>query len=165
MAQSKTNDRCVDFSAALQGYPRDPKYLLPVLYKLQENYGFLSTEMLQEAARHLGVPVGKVYSLATFGEEFRLEPLGRCVIEVCSGACCRIKGSGGILSVLEAELGIKAGQTTQNGAFTLLEASCIDACALAPAMRVNGHLYGNLQGGDVLRIIKEYELLQKSSAK
>lgn len=94
MAQSKTNDRSVDFSAALQGYPRDPKYLLPVLYKLQENYGFLSTEMLQEAARHLGVPVGKVYSLATFGEEFRLEPLGRCVIEVCSGACCRIKGSG-----------------------------------------------------------------------
>ena len=119
MAQSKTNDRSVDFSAALQGYPRDPKYLLPVLYKLQENYGFLSTEMLQEAARHLGVPVGKVYSLATFGEEFRLEPLGRCVIEVCSGACCRIKGSG-ILSVLEAELGIKAGQTTQNGAFTPL---------------------------------------------
>ena len=70
MAQSKTNDRSVDFSAALQGYPRDPKYLLPVLYKLQENYGFLSTEMLQEAARHLGVPVGRFTALQRSEKSF-----------------------------------------------------------------------------------------------
>ncbi|MDD2430121.1 MAG: NAD(P)H-dependent oxidoreductase subunit E [Firmicutes bacterium] len=140
-------------------YKKDPHYLLPLLNDIQQNIGYISTEVLHLASDHFGIPLGRVYSVATFSKQFKFSPPGKYVIEVCSGAGCKVKDGTDILAVLEAELGIKAGQTTQNGLFTLFQRSCIDACALAPAIRVNGHLYGKLEPKDVLKIIKEYEIM------
>ena len=119
--------------------------LLTALYIAQEQEGYLTPEALTRVADRLGLPEAVVYSTASFYTLFRTEPVGRHVIQVCTGLSCYLAGGAEhLVDYLERKLGIKAGETTPDGLFTLQTVQCLASCGTAPAMRVNDELYENL---------------------
>ncbi|MBE2279956.1 MAG: NADH-quinone oxidoreductase subunit NuoE [Ignavibacteriaceae bacterium] len=141
----------------LEKFPQnDRSALIPLLQEIQENYGYLPEEVLQQAADHVGMPLCTVYGVATFYNQFRLIPLGENVIRVCRGTACHVKSSANILFALETALNIKAGQTTRDKLFSLEVVSCIGACSIAPVISVNDEYFGRLAVKDIDKIVKKY---------
>ena len=125
--------------------PERRSRLLTALYIAQEQEGCLTTEALERIAERLGVPESEVFSTASFYTLFRTEPVGRYVIQVCTGLSCYLMdGAERLVDYLEDKLEIKAGETTPDGLFTLETVQCLASCGTAPAMRVNDELYENL---------------------
>jgi NADH:ubiquinone oxidoreductase subunit E len=106
----------------------------------------------------VGVPAATVYGVATFYHHFSLTARGEYRIAVCVGTACYINGGAKILNALEGELGIAPGDTTRDGLFSLSEAHCIGACSLAPAVLVNGEVYGNLTPEKAVDLVSELRL-------
>ncbi|GAB4338755.1 MAG: NADH-quinone oxidoreductase subunit NuoE [Calditrichia bacterium] len=137
-------------------YPtEDPSVIIPLLQDIQAEYGYLPEEELHRVARHTRVPVSRVYGVATFYNQFRLQPLGKMVIRVCRGTACHVKGSFDILQTLENELGIKAGETTKDLKFTIETVACIGACSIAPVIAVNDEFYGGLTVKSLKKLLNE----------
>ncbi len=103
-----------------------------------------------------GIPLEKVYGVATFYSQFALQPKGKYKISVCLGTACYVKGSGNIFSKLEELLGITNGECTPDGKFSLDSCRCVGACGLAPVMMVNGEVYGRLVPEDIPGILAKY---------
>ena len=119
--------------------------LLTALYIAQEQEGYLTPEALKRIAGRLRVPESEVFSTASFYTLFRTEPVGRYVVQVCTGLSCYLMdGAERLVDYLERKLGVKAGETTPDGLFTLETVQCLASCGTAPAMRVNDELYENL---------------------
>jgi len=119
--------------------------LLTALYIAQEQEGYLTPEALKRVAARLDVPETVVFSTASFYTLFRTEPVGRYVIQVCTGlSCYLVGGAERLVDYLERKLGVKAGETTPDGLFTLETVQCLASCGTAPAMRVNDELYENM---------------------
>lgn len=127
---------------------RDPakrSMLLTALYIAQEQYGYLSREALERVADRLGVPVSEVYSVASFYSLYRTSQSGRYLLQVCDGLSCHLVGGAETLaSYLSTRLGIKPGETTADGQFTLETVQCLASCGTSPAIRVNDALYENM---------------------
>jgi len=115
-----------------------------VMLSLQQHYGYLSDEALEEGARLLGMSPLELEELATFYDFIYRKPVGRFVIHVCDGVVCWMNGYGSVMDYLSKKLGIKPGETTEDGLFTILPTACIGYCDLSPAMLVNGRPYGPL---------------------
>lgn len=142
----------------LNHYPRNEKSnLIPILQDIQEKLGYLSEASLQEVADFLGIPLSRVYGVATFYNQFRLKPLGKNLIRVCRGTACHVKNSANILQALENELRIKAGETTRDKLFTIETVACIGACSIAPVISVNDEYFGRLTVKDIPKIITKYK--------
>jgi NADH-quinone oxidoreductase subunit E len=125
--------------------PRKRAMLLSALYLAQEQSGWLSTEALRRVAKRLKLSDGQVRSTASFYTMFKFEPLGKYHIQVCEGlSCYLVDGAETIIEHVGRRLGIKAGQTTTDGRFTLEVVQCLAACDLAPALKVNDVLHGNM---------------------
>lgn len=137
--------------------PRDKSNLIALLQDVQEVYGYLPEAALQEVADFIGIPLSRVYGVATFYNQFRLTPLGQNVIRVCRGTACHVNNSANILFALETALNIKAGQTTRDKKFTLETVACIGACSIAPVITVNDDYHGRISVKDVPGIIKKYQ--------
>ncbi len=119
--------------------------LLTALYIAQEQNGYLTPEALKRVAERLNVPETAVFSTASFYTLFRTKPVGRYVIQVCTGlSCYLVDGAERLVDYLECKLGIKVGETTPDGMFTLETVQCLASCGTAPAMRVNDEMYENL---------------------
>ena len=112
-------------------------------------------DVMRSVASYLDVPESRVYSVATFYKALSLVPLGKNVIKMCDGTACHIRGSPEILRAFEKELGIKNGDTTEDGVFTLQTVNCLGACALAPVVTVNGRVFGKVRVKDGPGIIQE----------
>lgn len=112
--------------------------LIEVLHKAQELFGFLDNGLLLFVAHGLRLPPSRVYGVATFYHFFTLKPKGEHSCVVCMGTACYVKGADKVLALMEADLGIKAGETTPDGKVSLLTARCIGACGIAPAVVYNG---------------------------
>lgn len=139
-------------------YPKkDKSNLIALLQDVQEVYGYLPEGALQEVADFIGMPLSRVYGVATFYNQFRLTPLGENVIRVCRGTACHVNNSANILFALETALNIKAGQTTRDKKFTLETVACIGACSIAPVITVNDDYHGRISVKDVPNIIKKYK--------
>ncbi|MBN1300309.1 MAG: NADH-quinone oxidoreductase subunit NuoE [Melioribacteraceae bacterium] len=134
----------------------DRSSIIPLLQDIQDKFGYLPEQELQEASIHLGMPLSSIYGIATFYNQFRLTPLGKYVIRVCRGTACHVKGSAGILQALETELGIKAGCTTRDKLFTIETVACIGACSIAPVISVNDEYFGRLTVKEIPKIIKNF---------
>ena len=115
--------------------------LTTILQDVQEAQGHLSREAIVRIARHLSLPVGKVYGVATFYNQFRFENAGKYHIMLCRGTACHVKGSASALEFLERCLQIHPGETTPDGLFSLEITSCLGACGLAPVMSINGEIH------------------------
>jgi NADH-quinone oxidoreductase E subunit len=131
--------------------------VIPALYALQELYGnHLPEEALRQLAEGLGVPVNQVFGVATFYTMFSVRPRGENIIRVCESPPCHLMHAQSIIEILEDELGIRVGETTSDGRFTLELTSCLGVCAVAPAMMVNGEVYGNLTRDKIPEILNRY---------
>lgn len=130
--------------------------LMPILQKAQEVYGYLPIEVQKIISNEAGIPLEKIYGVATFYSQFSLNPKGKNKISVCLGTACYVKGSGDIFNKLMETLGVENGGCTPDGHFSLEACRCIGACGLAPVMTVNDEVYGRLTVDDVDGILSKY---------
>jgi len=128
-------------------HPRE--LAVDVMLSLQQYYGYLSDEALEEGARLLGMTPLELEELATFYDFIYRKPVGKFVIHVCDGVVCWMNGYESVMDYLSKKLGINPGETTGDGLFTILPTACIGYCDLSPAMLVNGRPYGPLTPGKI----------------
>lgn len=136
---------------------REAANILILLKKAQGKYGHVPPEAIAEIAQSLQVPIGDVYGIATFYSFLSVKPLGRHIIRICRSLPCYLKNSELIIKTIEDSLGIKPGETTPNGRFSLQLTNCIGACDQAPAMLVNDDLHGNLTPARIAEILNSYQ--------
>jgi len=139
----------------LTDYPTSPESLIPILQGIQEEYNFLSENSIKEVAAGLALPVHHVYSVATFYNVFSLKPKGRNIVKVCMGSACHVRGAARILEEIERILGLKNGETSEDGNFSLETVNCLGACALGPIMVMNKKYNGHITPAKVEKIFKE----------
>ncbi len=135
----------------------DKGALMPILQKAQDIYGYLPIEVQTIISDELNVPLEKIYGIVTFYSQFSLYPKGKYKVSVCLGTACYVKGSGDIFNKLQELLGIKDGECTPDGKFSLESCRCIGACGLAPVLTVNEDVYGKLTLEDLDGIIAKYK--------
>lgn len=131
--------------------------LIEVLHKAQSIFGYLPEEVQLFVGEKLDVPASKVYGVVTFYSYFTTEPRGKYVVNVCMGTACFVRGAGNVLAEFEKEIGIKTGETTSDGKFTIETLRCIGACGLAPVVTINDKVYGSVTAEQVKGILAEYE--------
>ena len=136
---------------------QDPSMLMGVMQKAQDIYGYLPIEVQTMIAEGMDIPLEKVYGVVTFYAQFSLNPKGKYRISVCLGTACYVKGAGDLFNAFSEKLGIKGGEITPDGKFSLDACRCIGACGLAPVLTVNEDVYGNLTVDDVDKILAKYE--------
>lgn len=127
--------------------------LIQVLHEAQNLYGYLSDDLQLEIAEGLGLPHSTVRGVVTFYNFFRTQPRGEHVINVCIGTACHVKGAQRVLDVLRELLDVGVGETTEDERFTLQGVRCIGACGLAPAMMIDGEVYGRLDRKRIEEIV------------
>lgn len=130
--------------------------LMPVMQAAQNLFGYLPIEVQDYIARGLDVPLVKVYGVATFYSQFKLEPNGENTVSVCLGTACYVRGAQKVLDRLKEELGIEEGKTTPDGLFTLSGTRCLGCCGLAPVIMINDDVYGRLTPDDIPGILNKY---------
>lgn len=132
--------------------------LIPVLHIAQaENDGWLSPEVMDYVASLLDIQPIEVFEVASFYTMFNLKPVGKCVIEVCRTSSCWLLGAEDIIKYIEKKLGIKEGQTTPDGMFTLKTVECLGSCGTAPMMQVGASYHENLTYEKVDKILEKYK--------
>ncbi len=147
----------MEVDRVLDKYPQAGRdSLIPILQEVQEGEGFLSQNSIVRIGRHLGLSSAKIYGVATFYNQFRFEPQGQFHVQICRGTACHVRGSAGVLTALERALGLKAGETSQDGLFSLEVVACIGACGLAPVIAVNGEFHAAVTPETVKSIINDY---------
>jgi NADH-quinone oxidoreductase subunit E len=125
-------------------YPRKQAALLPLFHLIMHEYGFIAPGAIDEASQLLEVPAAEVQDAATFYEEFRFEPSGKYVVNVCRSISCEICGHEKILERIKQVFGIENFETTDDGLITLFEVECLGICEMAPAALINGEPHGPL---------------------
>ncbi len=138
--------------AIIERYPSKTGQLLNVLNDVQEENRYLPEEAVERIAERMGVPVEQIVRMGDFFNSLSNDPVGRCIVEVCDGTACHTQGSARLVAEFEKKLGIKAGQTTEDGLITLRTVGCVGACGIAPVVVVEGEAYGRvrvMQVGDI----------------
>lgn len=130
--------------------------VMQVLQGAQGIYGYLPIEVQKRIALGLDVPLAEVFGVSTFYSQFSLNPKGEVAIAVCLGTACYVKGSGAIIDKVSETIGVKPGDTSPDGKYSLEATRCIGACGLAPVMTVNSEVYGRLTPKEVPDILKKY---------
>ncbi|HVE43892.1 MAG TPA: NAD(P)H-dependent oxidoreductase subunit E [Gammaproteobacteria bacterium] len=141
-------------------YPPEQKRsgVFEALRVVQEsNGGFLTPALMEAVANYLGMPHVAVYEIATFYSMFRLEPVGKHVIEVCTNISCSLNGAEEIVSHLKKRLGIDMNGTTPDGQFTLKEVECLGACVAPPVCQIGKQYYENLTPEKINGVLKVLE--------
>ena len=150
-----------DFSIVdeiLQKYPPHERSTIAILQDIQEHYHYLPREIFPYVSRAIHVGEARLYGVATFYENFSLEPKGKYVIRCCDGTACHVRGSQPILVKLREKLGLsEKKKTTDDMNFTVETVSCLGACGLAPVMTVNGKVYPAMTPEKALELIAELE--------
>ena len=141
----------------IKKYEGIPGATMPIMQEAQAIYGYLPYEVQKIIAEKTGVSVEKVYGIATFYAQFKLNPDGEVAVAVCLGTACYVKGSGDIINKFSDLLGVPVGSTSADGKYSLEATRCIGACGLAPVLTVNGEVYGRLTVDDVDSILAKYK--------
>ncbi len=148
--------REVQFSEFLRGTSGRPENLIPLLQGVQRMLGFLPEWALQQVSDHVRVPSAKVFGVATFYSQFRLQPIGEHIIRVCRGTACHVRGSNRILKEIQSQLGVFPGETTKDRIFTLETVACFGSCALAPVMVVDDRVHGRMNPSKARAILDSH---------
>jgi NADH-quinone oxidoreductase subunit E len=131
--------------------------LIEVLHKAQHIFGYLPEEVQIFVADKLSVPASKVFGVVSFYSYFTTVPRGEYVVNTCMGTACFVRGAANVLAEFEKQLGVKVGQTTPDGKFTVEVLRCVGACGLAPVVTINDRVYGHVTPNDVKKILAEYQ--------
>jgi NADH:ubiquinone oxidoreductase subunit E len=138
-----TEEKLAKLKAIMESNKKKPGPLMPTLHEAQKIFGCIPIEIQKVIAKELNESIAKINGVVTFYGNFSLEPKGENIISVCLGTACYVRGSQSILDSFIDELHLKAGQTSEDGKFTLQSTRCIGACGLAPIFTVNDTVYGN----------------------
>lgn len=145
--------RQVDVRMRRLGYR--PDGLIEVLHTTQEVFGYLDDEALLYIGDCLGVPLSKIYGVATFYSYFALKPQGEHTCVVCTGTACYINGAAGLLAEISQKLGVKPGGTSADGKVSVLKARCLGACSMAPAVVIDGEAHGKVVPAELSTMLDE----------
>ena len=147
----------------IDSYGAQRSNLIAIMQDVQAEYKYLSVPVLELIAEKLNIGVAKVYSVATFYENFSLEAKGKYIIKVCDGTACHVKKSHGILNALRSHLKLADGKnTTDDFAFTVETVSCLGACGLAPVMVLDGEVHGQVVPDEAVALVEE--IIKKEAA-
>lgn len=159
---TQTPENGCDFTQlapTLEKYAAVPGSLITILQQAQDIYGYLSKEAILYISEQTGILPAKIYGVATFYAQFRLNPVGKYLIMLCKGTACHVNGADRIEEAVTEHLGIADGETTEDGIFTLNNVACLGCCSLAPVMMVQSadgdETYGNLTKDSVVEILDE----------
>jgi NADH:ubiquinone oxidoreductase subunit E len=150
----KVNPKTID--KIIKKHRAEPEMLIPMLQDVQAEYNYLPRPALLRIQTSLGLPLTRIYEVATFYKAFSLEPRGDYICQVCLGTACHLRGGHRIVDAFERELKVNVGDTTKDGKFTLETVHCLGACALAPLVRVNDQYHSTMSPDRVKRLIKKY---------
>ncbi|MEI6807559.1 MAG: NAD(P)H-dependent oxidoreductase subunit E [bacterium] len=140
-------------------------YLISVLHKVQNEFGYLGMEHMDAVSVLMQIPSAKVTGVASFYHFFTFSPRGKHRVSLCMGTACFVKGAGKVLDKLQELLGIKVGETTDDGLFSIDVARCVGACALAPVMIVDEKVYAGVKPAQVAKILADYGYDAKKARK
>lgn len=156
------NHQCEDFkelAPVLEKYAKVPGSLITILQKAQDIYGYISIDAINYISEATGIKTAKIYGVATFYAQFRLQPIGKYLIMLCQGTACHVNGSEMIEEAVCEYLNIQDGETTEDDLFTLNNVACLGCCSLAPVMMIKSaegdETYGNLTKDSVKQILAE----------
>jgi NADH:ubiquinone oxidoreductase subunit E len=137
----------------LAGRRSQPHQLIEVLQDVQSSCGFISRADMEAVSKGLGVPMIEVFRVASFYKAFRLKPAGKIVLTLCMGTACHVRGSGLLLDQALQQLGVKAGEVTPDGLFSVESVNCLGACALGPIVKENELIHHHMTPGKLRRLI------------
>ena len=155
MAETQTATQAKSLDDVLAPFKGHRGALIPILQKVQEEYGYLSQEAIAGISKFLGISRNEIFGVLTFYAQFRTRPLGRQRVMACRGTACHVQGGPRIVEAIERELGIKEGETTADREYSLETVACIGACALAPTMVINEETYGKLTSKKIAEIFEQ----------
>ena len=140
-------------------YAGEKTPLMMILSDIQNEFGYIPLEVQKIVSQKTGISVADIYGVVTFYSFFSLEPKGKYVIGCCLGTACYVKGAQQIVDKFSEILGIKPGETTADGMFTIDALRCIGACGIAPAVTINGKVYPKVSVTQVPKIVDEYRAM------
>ena len=147
-------------NAICDRYVNERTPLMMILSDIQKEYGYIPLEVQELVSERTGISVAEIYGVVTFYSFFSLKPKGKYVIGVCLGTACYVKGAQQIIDKFSEIIGIKPGETSADGLFTLDALRCIGACGIAPAVTINGKVYPKLTVDAVPKIVEEYKAME-----
>jgi len=141
----------------LEEFPVEPGSLIPLLQKSQAEFGFISPHVVEWIAAFLKMTENEIYGVASFYSQFRFIPKGRHTITVCLGTACHVRNGAILLEALERYLEIKTGECTPDRRFDLDAVACLGCCALAPVVKIDDTIYGNMAVIKIKELLEKYE--------
>ena len=147
--------------AVIDSYQGDPSAIIPILQDVQDLLGYIPKTLIPFIGEKIKVPPAKIYGVATFYAQFRLQPVGKHIVMVCVGTACHVNGAKIVGDAVSEYLNIKEGETTPDGLFTYEKVACLGCCSLSPVMMIDGQVYSMLTPEKVRKILKGF---QKESA-
>lgn len=135
-------------------YPGKVALLLPALHAAQDELGWLSPETLEEVAAYIGIHPAQAREVASFYTMYNLKPVGKHHLKICTNVSCTLRGAEKLVKYCEKKLGLRRGETTKDGQFTLNEEECLGACGTAPAMMVNDEYRENLDTAKLEQLLE-----------
>jgi len=145
-----------EVAAIIDKYKGEIGQLISILQDIQAKLYYLPKEALIQVSETMGIPLSRVYSVATFFKAFSLKPRGRHMISVCLGTACHVRGAPRLMEQIERSLEISRGETTSDFKFTLETLNCMGCCALGPVVRIDGRYFGQMSAGKVDSILNKY---------
>lgn len=145
-----------ELKALLSGFPPQRGSLLPILREVNEHYGYVSEEAVDQIAEYLNLSANQVFGVLTFYSELRTKPPGEKTIKFCVGPACYLRGMEKIERAFQESLGIGLGETSPDGKFSLEITHCNGTCAQAPLLYVEDTLYGGVKAEDAPQILEEW---------
>jgi len=155
MSVSFSDAARAEFDRLLTRYPDKEAVILPALHLAQREFGFVSDEAIVYVAGLLGVSPAKINGVATFYTMYNRKPVGKYHVQVCRNIACSLLGAEHLIEHVSGKLGVKPGETTPDGKFTLSLAECLGSCGTAPVMQVNDDYYENLTEASIDAILEK----------
>jgi NADH:ubiquinone oxidoreductase subunit E len=146
-----------DVNTTLRELEKDRSNLIKALQQVQEVEGYISDTDVSEISEYFSIPPVEVEGVLSFYAQFKREKPGKYIISVCDGTACHIKGASLIANWITDDLGIKDGETDEEGLFSLVTVACLGCCSLAPVIGINGKIFGNLDRKKLLKVLKQYK--------
>ncbi|MGD2037652.1 MAG: NADH-quinone oxidoreductase subunit NuoE [Desulfobacterales bacterium] len=140
-----------------EDFGNDKENLIMILQAIQKKFNYLPGPTLAYLSTKIGVPMSKIYGVATFYSTFSLEPRGRNIISICRGTACHVRGAERVLDQIQESLSICDGETTEDMRFTLESVRCIGCCSLGPVVKINEDMHGRIATDKIGKILKQYE--------
>ena len=151
-----TDEQVKEFESVLNEYQGDRTNIMVVLQKTQGIFGYIPENSVKIIAERLNMPESEIYGIITFYSQFTLTPKAKYNIDVCLGTACFVLGAQEIMDKILAKLQVKVGETTKDGKWIVTSCRCLGCCGLAPAITINGEVYGKLKADDVDKILDSF---------